>query len=137
MTIFLLLRTVHILCGAIWVGSALFVGAILVPAATRDPGGAGALFGRLQTRLPAWFGGAALLTVLSGAALYGRDSMWRWDWIVGPGHGWTIGACAALLALVIGAAIPRVPERVRPVVGGVNAVSLLVALIAMATARYV
>lgn len=137
MTMFLLLRVVHVLCGAIWVGSGLFVAVILAPAAVRGGDAGTALFARLQTRLPVWFGGAALLTVLSGAVLYGRDSMWRWEWIVGPGHGWTIGACAALVAFALGATMPRISERARPVVGGVMGIFLVVALVAMATARYV
>jgi hypothetical protein len=104
------LRLVHILCGVFWAGTIFFVVWLLEPS-TREAGPAGgAVMGQLIKRgylniLP----GMAVLTVVSGGWLY---------WIVSGGlnSGWghspmgtalTVGAAAAIIALIIGLAKMR------------------------------
>ena len=104
--VLLIVRLMHILGGIFWVGSAVILAGFILPA-LRDAGPEGgrfmqALMGR--RRLPAYLGTAAGLTLLSGLALYLRDSGGlQWAWITSsPGLAFTIGALAALLAAVLG-----------------------------------
>ncbi len=103
----LVLRLLHILAGAAWVGMALFVGGFLIPA-LRAIGPAGGpvmqQIGQVR-RLPAWIMTVALLTVASGFGLYWRDSVGfsSAEWL-GSGMGRTMGAggIVALIAMIYG-----------------------------------
>ena len=163
------LRLLHIVGGVLWVGSAVLLAWLLLPAIGAAGAGGGSVMGELmgRRRLPALMGVAGGLTLLSGLAMYTRfmlatDGAWA---ATRPGTGYTIGAAAALLAIVLGAGIgapagrrmaqlgaemareggrpgaEQVAEMARlqrraGSAGRIASVLLLIATAAMATARY-
>ncbi|HEX6399011.1 MAG TPA: hypothetical protein VF108_00900 [Actinomycetota bacterium] len=112
----LVLRIVHILAGAFWVGSALTVFLFLQPAAREVGPAAGPFMTHLaqKKRLPDIVLGAAGLTILAGLLMYWRVSGgFDPDWI-GSTYGLTItvGAVSAIVAVALGASVVR-PSMVR------------------------
>src|SRR4051795_342667 len=90
-----LLRIVHVLAGAVWVGAVVFLSVFLIPS-IRAVGPAGApvmeQLGRVR-RVPLWMMGATFLTLLSGFTLYWRvsggfNSAWMAS---GPGRVFGLG----------------------------------------------
>jgi uncharacterized membrane protein len=161
----LALRLVHIIGGVIWVGGALAMNFFIAPT-LRATGDAGKQFaGHLmtKTRITAILTGSAYATVIAGFWLYGIDSQWftsPWQ-SSGPGMGFGIGAAFALIGLVtgimngnnnrklgqLGAQIQGKPTPEQAATLGaiqkqqgwvvpVNTYSLILAVIMMATARY-
>jgi uncharacterized membrane protein len=104
-----LLRVVHVAVGAIWVGTVVFIAAFLVPSVRAAGPAGGAVMQQLMQhrRLPLWIMAAALLTVLSGLALYGLNSAgFRSEWLgSGPGRMYGLGAVCAVLAVGVGLAV--------------------------------
>jgi uncharacterized membrane protein len=104
-----LLRLVHVVVGAVWVGAVVFVAAFLVPSIrAAGPAGGPVMQQLMQARrLPLWMMGFALLTVLSGLGLYGHNSAgFRSEWLAsGPGRVYGLGAVCALLAVGVGMAV--------------------------------
>lgn len=104
-----ILRVVHVAIGAIWVGIVVFLAAFLVPSVLAAGQAGGAVMQQLMQarRLPLWIMAAALLTVLSGLALYGHDSAgFKSAWLgSGPGRTYGFGAVCALLAVGVGMAV--------------------------------
>lgn len=99
------LRFVHIVAGAVWVGSAVFMAAFLLPAVRAAGGDGSRLLGRLMQRTRPAFGLAMLLTVVSGLIMYGRLSAgFNLAWVRSrPGLALAAGAVATIAAVVIGA----------------------------------
>ena len=101
------LRLVHILVGALWVGSVVFTAVFLVPTVRAlGPGGGPVMQQIGQVRkYPTIILIAGFLTVLSGIGLYWRASsgFTNREWL-GSGTGITfgIGATLAILTLAIG-----------------------------------
>jgi hypothetical protein len=104
-----LFRLVHVVAGVFWAGTVLFLAGFLVPT-LRAIGPVGApVMQQLAgpRRLPVYLMGSAILTVLSGVALYWRDSDgFRSSWL-GSGAGITfgLGGALAIVAMVLGIAI--------------------------------
>ena len=102
------LRLVHILVGAVWVGSVVFTAVFLVPTVRAlGPGGGPVMQQIGQVRkYPTFALLAGVFTVLSGIGLYWRASggFTNREWL-GSGTGITfgIGATLAILTLLIGA----------------------------------
>jgi hypothetical protein len=99
--IVIILRLVHIVAGAFWVGSALMLALYILPAvrtAGRE-GGRILPMGRVSQALSI----ASLLTTVAGLLLYGWLSRLKWGWIISPlGLGLTIGSLAGLAAFLLG-----------------------------------
>jgi hypothetical protein len=162
----LTLRIIHILGGAFWAGSAFLLTGFIAPTAGEMKPEGPKFMQRmiLGTRYLAAIGIAAGLTMLSGLLLYWRASGGlQTDWIsTGTGVMFTIGGLAAIAAGVFGGLIgsngkklaelgaslegPPSPEQAAELghlqsrganLGAVNAVLLVIAIIAMATAQYV
>lgn len=117
----ILLRLIHILAGIFWVGAVFVVAGFLLPT-VRETGREGGRFMQHLTqrrRLPVFLGIAALLTVLSGFAMYGRlVSSTHGQWAGSrPGMGYGAGALAAILALIAGAAISGSAARRMAAIG--------------------
>jgi uncharacterized membrane protein len=161
----LTLRLIHIIGGIIWVGGALLMNFFVAPTlrATGDAGKqfAGHLMGK--TRFSALMSGSAYATVIAGFLLYGIDSQWftsAWQ-SSGAGIGFGVGALFALVGIVtgimngnnnrkmaqLGAQIQGKPTPEQAAALGavvkqqgwvvpVNTYSLILAVIMMATARY-
>lgn len=99
------LRLIHIICGAFWVGGALSVAFFILPA-QRAIGQPGVLFVRqlmMVQKFRSFMLGAAVLTILAGLTMYARYAM--------AGGGWAqsntgivlgVGAVAAIIAAGIG-----------------------------------
>ena len=107
MYIFLIiLRLVHILAGAFWVGAALLLTFFISPTvnATQDAGKRfmGHFMGKTKFNLVMWT--SVLLTVIAGSILYWFDSNgFRSAWMhSGPGIGYGVAAGFAFLGLIVG-----------------------------------
>jgi uncharacterized membrane protein len=102
----IVLRLLHIVAGAFWVGAVVFLSTMLLPAMrAAGPAAAGAVSGQLlQVRkLPVVMLVTAWTTILSGAALSWRDAgTMGFAWFAGPGRGFGFGAVFALVAVIIG-----------------------------------
>jgi len=115
--IVLLLRLLHIVSGALWVGMAVFTGLFLAPALQEVGPDGGKVMAALQRRgimtvMPI----LALVTLLSGAWLYWRDSAgFTPGWMVTPvGLAFGLGGVAALIAYGLGIGVMR-PAMMRVV----------------------
>jgi hypothetical protein len=116
----LLLRLVHVLAGAIWVGMAVFASFYLTPAIQEVGPDGGKVMAALQRRgvmvvMPL----LALGTLVSGFWLYWRDSMGLQPGWAGSatGIGFGAGGLFALAAWVVGMAVLR-PSMMRAVALG-------------------
>ena len=102
----IILRLIHILAGAFWIGAALFNVILLVPTIRALGPAAGPVMQHLvQVRkMPMWLLGAGVLTFLSGLSLYWRASGgFSNNWMQsGPGMTFGAGAVFALLAILVG-----------------------------------
>jgi len=166
MDIFLLvLRLVHVFSGVFWVGGALmmnfFIGPTIGATAQAGKQFAGHLI--LRTRFVTAMTSAAILTVLAGGFLYWRDSQGFTSlWMsAGSGIGFSIGAVSALVGFVFGAMFGQLnkkmaqigsqikgeptPEQLAQlrkiqnqlkVIAPIQTISLIIAVVFMATARY-
>lgn len=110
-TYMVVLRIVHILAGAFWVGAAVVVFAFLQPAAREVGPAAGPLMMHLaqKKRLPDIVLGAAGITILAGLLMYWRVSGgFDPDWIESAyGIAITVGALSAIAAVALGGSIVR------------------------------
>ena len=111
----LLLRLVHVLAGATWVGMATFAGLYLTPAIQEVGPDGGKVMGALQRRgimvvMPL----LAIGTLISGFWLYWRDSMGLEPGWAGSATGMAFGTggLLALAAWVVGMAVLR-PSMMR------------------------
>jgi uncharacterized membrane protein len=100
------LRLIHIVVGVFWVGTALFVATILVPAirAVGPTGGAVMREVMEKRKLPVVLTTASFITIISGSILAWRDAGalgFRW-FESGAGLGFGIGAVAAIIGTIIG-----------------------------------
>lgn len=105
----ILLRVVHVGSAMAWFGGAM-IGAFFLGPTAKALGREGSAFmDHLVTRrrMGVFFPIVATLTVLSGAALYWRDSGgFQLAWIASPtGLGFSLGAIAGITSLVLGFAL--------------------------------
>jgi uncharacterized membrane protein len=113
----ILLRIIHVGSAMIWFGGAILAGFFLQPTAEALGRVGQPFMDHLlnRRRMGIFFPIVAALTILSGAALYWRDSAGlSIAWITSPtGLGFTIGAIAAILAFVLGFILigPSVAEQ--------------------------
>jgi uncharacterized membrane protein len=102
----LILRTIHIFAGVMWVGSAIFY-LFLVDPTVKSLGSSGHKFmDHLITRqrYPVYMGIIASLTILSGAILFPYTSgSFSIAWMkTGPGLGFTIGSLVGMSVSFVG-----------------------------------
>ena len=104
-----LLRTLHVVVGAFWVGAVVFIAAFLVPSVRAAGPAGGVVMQQLVQvrRLSTWLVGAGVLTLLSGIALYWRDSAgFQSAWLgSGPGRAFGLGGVLGLADVVVGMAV--------------------------------
>jgi hypothetical protein len=104
-----LLRVIHVGVGAFWAGAIVVFAFMLFPAIRAVGSAGGPVMEQLTSvrRLPQAMLGGALFTVLSGAALYWRDSGgFQGEWVrSGPGITFLSGGILGLLAAMVGAAV--------------------------------
>ncbi len=164
-TLIIVLRILHIGSGVFWVGGALFSNFLLTPAtaSTGDAGRAVMNYLVTKSRISMRFTGAAVITVLSGAALYwidsgGLTSAWTTS---GPGWGFGLGGILAVFGMGFSALVginaskvgrlataaqgkPSEPQLVEMRAAQsaasraslLSSVALIISLLCMATARY-
>lgn len=110
-----LLRAIHVVGGVLWVGGVVIVAFFLLPA-TRDVGPAAQpmmqhIMGR--RKLPVYLMTVGILTTVAGLLLMWRSiSLSGGTWARSPmGIGISIGATAALIALVVGMTVSAPAAR--------------------------
>jgi uncharacterized membrane protein len=107
-TLMAVLRIIHIVAGVFWVGSAIFVASILLPTLQAVGPSAGPVMEHLVQvrRLPLRMMGAMILVILSGIALYWKDSAgFQSAWMrSGPGSSFGLGAILGIASGVLGMA---------------------------------
>lgn len=100
------LRVLHVVIGAFWVGAVVFIAVFLVPSIRAAGPAGGAVMQQLMyvRRLALWLMAAAILTVLSGLTLYGFDSAgFQSAWLgSGPGRAFGLGGVLAIGAVIVG-----------------------------------
>src|SRR5438477_5415866 len=104
----IVLRLIHIVTGVFWAGGSFVMLSHIVPAAEASGPAGGQFMQRLMQRgLSRALLGAGVFNVLAGILLYLRVSGGlQLDWITSPvGLTFTIGALAALAALIYGGAV--------------------------------
>jgi uncharacterized membrane protein len=104
----MLLRLIHIIIGAFWVGTAVTVALFIVPAVRGAGPAGGAVMGQLQQRkFSVVIMAAAFLTILSGLGLYWNDSAgFTSAWLgSGPGRTFGLGAVLAIVTLILGMSV--------------------------------
>ena len=165
MTLFSILRFLHIVAGIIWAGGALMMNLVFGPAiaATGDAGRQYAGYLITKTAFSRIMLLSGLVTVLAGAWLYGINSNWfQSGWMMSAqGTVFGIGAVFGVAALVFGFMIGNVngklaalgaqtqgkptPEQAAQLgmlakrqafVTNSNTLCMIVAVIAMASARF-
>ena len=104
--VLVLVRLLHIIAGVFWVGSILFVARFLLPTVAALGPAPRPVMDHITRvrRMPQVLLGAGALSVLSGLALYWRDSMgFQPAWMQSPpGMVFGVGAVLAIVAIVIG-----------------------------------
>jgi uncharacterized membrane protein len=107
----LILRLLHIVLGALWVGFAVFVPFILIPALNdAGPAAAGPLMGAVMKRgMPKIMAALAGTTILAGLLLMWHDSAgFQSEWMhTSVGRGFSLGGAIAILAFIYGMAVVR------------------------------
>lgn len=117
LSVFVVLRALHILVAALWVGAGIFLTAFLMPVMRRlGPHGAPVMAAMAQRRMGPFMAAIGALTVLSGLWLYwiytrGLDAGIA---LSAPGIMLGLGGLAGILAAILGGAvIGRSVERIR------------------------
>ena len=114
-----ILRLIHIIFGVFWVGSVLFVTAMLLPSIRRAGPSGAAIMNELGRRMPLIMMGSALLTVGSGIWLMtivsgGDVEAWMQS---SMGRTFGTGGALAILAIVLGMAINAPTARRMSAIG--------------------
>lgn len=108
LTLFVI-RILHVVIGAFWVGAVLFIAAFLAPSIRAAGPAGGAVMQQLMgaRRMHLWLMAAGILTLLTGLGLYWHDSAgFQSAWLAsGPGRTFGLGGVLALLATIIGMAV--------------------------------
>jgi hypothetical protein len=161
----LVLRLIHILAGAFWVGGSLITTFFITPAVAATGISGWKFLAHLvrNAQLSQRFAGAAGLTVLAGAWLFWIDSAGLTSsWLrSGPGWGFAVGAVFALVGFAFGIRVGVITRKIGGIAAGIQGqptqdqvleletvqrqmqrlrlisdAALLIALACMATARY-
>lgn len=104
------LRLLHVVFGALWVGFAIFVPFFLIPSLVEAGPAAGPVMGSLQRRgLPRVIAAFAGITILAGALLFWRVSGGMRPEFMGSRMGIALstGALAAIIGYAIGMTVVR------------------------------
>ena len=115
------LRTVHIVFGAIWVGSAVFMALILEPRLRAlGPAHQGPVMGAVAPAMGRVIGASATLTILTGIWLVQRLTygpyLGSWDnWFGGRGYAILLGGISGVIAFGTGIATGVVANRMMEV----------------------
>jgi uncharacterized membrane protein len=110
-----ILRTIHILAGIFWVGTAFFFVLFFEPTLKAAGPAGGTVMGRLTlTRFPVVMAFSGILTVAAGFLMYLTDSHGlQVNWIsTPPGVAITIGSLAGILAFLLGLTV-QMPASAR------------------------
>jgi hypothetical protein len=104
-----LVRAIHVGLGAFWVGAVVVLAFVVIPSIRAVGPAGGPVMEQMAgvRRLPHILMGAAVLTILSGFALYWRDSSgFQGAWVrSGPGITFLAGGVLALIAAIHGAVV--------------------------------
>jgi len=162
--VIIVLRIIHIASGIMWVGAAAFYLFLLIPNAKSTKELGQNFMRNLDPRFGMMMRITTTITVVSGGLLYARffSGGVAWIWTTGPGLGFTIGALASLVSYGMGISIfgptqekiialeKRMGDSPKPDERNevhrlktylmknyrIDFVFLVIAVLAMATARY-
>jgi hypothetical protein len=99
--ILIILRLVHIVAGAFWVGSALLIALVILPGVRKA--GPGAERHLPMAQISQAMSISSGLTTVAGLLLFWWASRFAWGWIISPlGIGLTLGALAGIAAFLLG-----------------------------------
>lgn len=105
-TLYVVVRSLHILFGAFWIGSAALVALFVLPSVRAAGPAGGAVMQQLVQirRMPNYILGASVVALISGAYLYWRASGGlHYQWILSrSGVTFSIGGLLALTAAAVG-----------------------------------
>jgi uncharacterized membrane protein len=108
-TVVILLRVLHIVAGAFWVGVAVFIALLLQPSLRAAGPGGGAVMNQLAQvrRLPLWMMAAMAVTVIAGFLLYWINARTGGKEWLGSGQGrvFGLGGVLALAGGILGMAL--------------------------------
>ena len=164
-TLIIVLRLIHVIGGMFWLGSTLLMVLFILPSvhATIESGQKFLAHLLTKTHYGRMLGASVILTMLAGASLYWIDSAgFTSGWTrSGPGWGFGIGGTLGVIAFIFGnrfgnnvmllgmtaakiegeptseqKAIMDAAQQPLGLLGVISTVTLLLALICMATARY-
>src|SRR5690349_8674922 len=126
LALLIFLRLVHIVLGVFWVGAVALIAFLLFPAVRESGPAGGAVMQRLMARgLNLWLMAAAILTVLSGLALYWHDSAGfsSTEWLgSGPGRTFGLGAVFAIIGVGVGMGVnSRAAKQLGALTAGIQA----------------
>ena len=106
-TVIAILRVIHIVFGAFWLGGAITVGFFLLPTVKATGAIGGQFAGQLmaRTRLPTVITASGGIAILAGIILYG--GIWAGTGFSGPAMWYAIGGLIAIVVAILAGAIVR------------------------------
>ncbi len=106
-TLIIVLRFLHIIAGALWVGASAAYAFLFIPAVTASESAGETVMKKLGPRFHAFMAIMANVTVLAGILLYSRFIVatgLQWIWSTGSGITFTLGAAAGIISFIMGGA---------------------------------
>src|SRR4051812_30007361 len=108
-SVLLLLRVVHVVGAAWWLGSLVFTAVLLLPTLRALGPSAGAVMQHMAEvrKLPLYMAIVPMLTVLAGISLLWYDSAgFNAEWMKsGPGHTYSLGGAIGIIVAIIGMSV--------------------------------
>jgi len=105
-SLIVVLRFLHIIAGALWVGAGVTQSLLFIPAIASSGSAGQMVMKKLGPRFHAFMAIMSNITILAGIVLYSRFIVatgMEWIWSTGPGITFTLGALAGITSFVIGA----------------------------------
>src|SRR4051812_10279022 len=104
-----ILRVLHIFTGAFWAGAVIFMAAFVGPAAAAAGSAGGTFMQKLMARkIPIWMMVVSIINILTGFRLMmmRSNNFSNGEWLSSStGISLSIGAVAAIIAIIIGMAV--------------------------------
>jgi hypothetical protein len=101
------LRLLHIVAGALWVGASVAYAIVFIPALNSSESAGQAVMKRLGPKFHKFMAIMANITILAGVVLYSRYFIGtgiRWIWSSGVSIAFSLGAVAGILSFIMGGA---------------------------------
>jgi len=106
-SLIVVLRLLHIIAGALWVGAGVAQSLLFIPAIASSESAGQAVMKKFAPRFHSFMAVMSNITIFAGILLYSRFIVatgMEWIWSTGSGITFTIGALAGIASFIIGAA---------------------------------